>query len=123
VKQFSPSTIKEFFHSHGEQIGIIATSLSLFSLITFLISLFLIPKWICLLPEDYLTTKRNTATNNQPRLVLKNFLGTILILLGVAMLFLPGQGLLCIFLGLTFCSFPKKQKLERWILNKCPPLF
>jgi len=45
-------------------------------------------------------------------LILKNLLGLILVVAGIAMLALPGQGLLTIFLGLFVMNFPGKRALE-----------
>jgi len=68
---------------------------------------------------------------------LKNFFGLILVVAGIAMLALPGQGLLTIFLGLFVMNFPGKRALEilflripgvlrrlNWIRSKAdrPPL-
>ena len=49
---------------------------------------------------------------------LKNVAGTGLVLLGVAMLVLPGQGILTILIGLTFLDFPGKQRLEIWVIQR-----
>ena len=48
---------------------------------------------------------------------LKNVAGGGLILLGLAMLVLPGQGILTILIGLTFLDFPGKRRLEIWIVH------
>ncbi len=59
-------------------------------------------------------------------LVVKNILGVFLILLGIVMLFAPGQGLLTLAVGLALINFPGKRRLVfkllsierlRWILN------
>jgi hypothetical protein len=44
--------------------------------------------------------------------ILRNLLGVIFILAGIAMLFLPGQGILTILLGLLMVDFPGKRRLE-----------
>jgi hypothetical protein len=50
---------------------------------------------------------------------LKNILGVILLIAGLAMLVLPGQGLLTILIGLILVNFPGKRKLEcRLIRNR-----
>ena len=49
---------------------------------------------------------------------LKNVAGGGLVLLGVAMLVLPGQGILTILIGLTFLDFPGKQRLEIWVIQR-----
>ena len=49
---------------------------------------------------------------------LKNVAGGSLVLLGLAMLVLPGQGILTILIGLTFVEFPGKRRLEIWIVQR-----
>ncbi len=52
-------------------------------------------------------------------LVFKNLLGYFLLLMGVIMLFIPGQGLLSITLGILLINFPGKKKLElKFFSNK-----
>ena len=50
--------------------------------------------------------------------VLKNVAGSGLVLLGLVMLVLPGQGILTILIGLTFLDFPGKRRLEIWIVKR-----
>ncbi len=45
-------------------------------------------------------------------LLLKNLAGAVFLIMGFLMLFIPGQGLLTILLGLTFLNFPGKRRLE-----------
>ena len=82
--------------------------------------------WILLqLPRDYflpprrhrITPERLPLTAGLPLLVVKNLLGGILILLGLAMLLLPGQGLLTIILGLALTNFPGKFALQRRLVG------
>ena len=42
----------------------------------------------------------------------KNLLGAVVFLAGVAMLFIPGQGLLTMLLGLALIDFPGKRAME-----------
>ena len=49
---------------------------------------------------------------------LKNVAGGGLVLLGLTMLVLPGQGVLTILIGLTFLDFPGKRRLEIWIVQR-----
>jgi hypothetical protein len=48
----------------------------------------------------------------------KNLLGVVFVLVGVALLLLPGQGLLTILIGLLMLDFPGKQTLERRIVAR-----
>ena len=50
----------------------------------------------------------------------KNTTGVVFIILGIAMLVLPGQGLLTIFIGIIFLNFPGKYRFERWLIQLRP---
>ena len=49
-------------------------------------------------------------------LVIRNVLGWVFVVAGIAMLVLPGQGLLSIIAGLVLIDFPGKHRLERRLL-------
>ena len=53
-------------------------------------------------------------------LIVKNVCGIVLVLMGVAMLVLPGQGILAILIGLLFLDFPGKFAMERWLVERRP---
>jgi hypothetical protein len=99
--------------------------LSFFSAIFFIISLIALPWLVGLIPEDYFF---NTATDSQNanednffyKLAMKigkNALGLVLLAGGVLMLFLPGQGLLTIFMGAVLIDYPKKKLIERRLIK------
>jgi hypothetical protein len=75
------------------------------------------PIVIARLPEDYFVRQDGDSGGGSPGLKrvllkpLRNILGVLLVLAGVAMLFLPGQGVLCILFGLSLVDFPGKRKL------------
>lgn len=48
----------------------------------------------------------------------KNVIGFLFVALGVAMIVLPGPGLLTILLGIALLDFPGKRKLERNIVSR-----
>jgi len=50
--------------------------------------------------------------------VLKNILGSILLLTGFIMLFTPGPGLICMLVGLMIMNYPGKYRLERWLIHR-----
>jgi hypothetical protein len=54
--------------------------------------------------------------------VIKNIIGYALILGGLLMLVLPGQGLFTIFIGLILSNYPGKYKLERKLIS-IPSIF
>jgi uncharacterized membrane protein YbaN (DUF454 family) len=61
------------------------------------------------------------VSNNNPVvrgvfIVVKNVVGYVFIVLGIAMLFLPGQGLLTFLLGIILIDFPGKYRFERWLI-------
>ena len=94
--------------------------LSLFSAVTFVGSLLLIPVLCVRMGEDYFMPHRDhqrTMAGRHPvlrwtGLVLKNGLGLLLVLAGIAMIVLPGQGLLTILIGIMMLDFPGKRALE-----------
>ena len=71
------------------------------------------------LPEDHFTrTKRSRA--HLVLVVLKNLLGVVLIVIGVALSVpgVPGQGLLTIFAGLLLLDIPGKRRFELAVLRR-----
>src|SRR5262249_34110444 len=48
----------------------------------------------------------------------KNLLGVICLIVGIIMLFTPGQGLLTILIGVMLLDFPGKRSLERKLVNR-----
>jgi len=95
--------------------------LALASLVLFLLSLFLIPWVITRLPSDYFINEKrhiSKTRNLHPLLyyslrILQNILGGFLIIAGILMLVLPGQGMLTILIGVGLANFPGKFKLLR----------
>ena len=98
--------------------------LAIFSIIILVASIFFIPFVVTRIPADYfLTQKRSFSWKRYTwrRIVLvlfRNVLGTLLILAGIAMLVLPGQGILTLLAGLFVLDFPGKYKLERYLVSK-----
>ena len=100
-------------------------SLSIFILI---ISVFMMVLIISFLPEDYFKSEnRNLISSVQNSrypllrllvLITKNFFGILLLLSGILMLVLPGQGILTIITGLVFMDYPGKYKFERKLLRQ-----
>jgi hypothetical protein len=95
------------------------------SLIFLLIILAMVPVIILKLPVDYFSQKKNVGIIrniifpfNYILLSLKNLLGLILLIFGLLLLFLPGQGLLTIFTGLIIMNFPGKRRFELYFIRK-----
>ena len=95
--------------------------LALASVAMFIGSLLALPFLVARLPTDYFADpRRHTSRLHRLHplvylavLVLKNLLGWVLVLAGIAMLVLPGQGLVTILIGLVLSDFPGKFALER----------
>jgi archaellum biogenesis protein FlaJ (TadC family) len=96
------------------------------SVITFLVSLILLPWLILLIPADYFVEKKRHPMQwkhsfigvRLALIILKNILGLVLLVLGIFMLVLPGQGILTILAGLVLLDFPGKFLLLRWLARK-----
>jgi hypothetical protein len=91
------------------------------SVALFVLSLIVFPLVVIHLPADYFVRSRRDPARPMRRrpvlwavlIVVKNMFGLGLILAGIAMLVLPGQGLLTILMGLALTNFPGKYGLER----------
>ena len=114
--------VQDFFAAHETLLGVAGA----LSLMMFVGSAVLIPWLLVRLPEDYFASRRRHSWLRErrspffylPLRLLKNVLGLTLVLLGLLMLFLPGQGLLTIFIGVVLTDFPRKYKLEGWLLRR-----
>ncbi len=97
------------------------------SLFVFIASLLSLPWLVAQIPDDYfLPDKRQPAEWKEQHplvrllaLVGKNLIGLGLILAGILMLFLPGQGILTLVMGALMMDYPGKFQLERKIVK--PP--
>lgn len=100
--------------------------LTVASIIAFVASIILTPWIVSKIPSDYFshTKRQKYQWDDQPKIIrlifvfLKNILGGIFIIGGIAMLFLPGQGIMTIIIGLLMMDFPYKYKVERWIIKQ-----
>ncbi len=98
--------------------------LIVFSVIAFVGTLIAIPAILIRLPPDYFKNHHHKPwfANHHPvirtlGLLVKNMAGIIFLLAGIAMLFLPGQGLLTMLLGILFIDFPGKHRLEQKLIQ------
>lgn len=99
--------------------------LFLLSVVGFVASVIAIPWILIRLPRDYFCEHHPRAwlKDHHPvlrliALVLKNFVGGILLLGGIAMLVLPGQGLLTMLIGVSLMDFPGKRAIERKLVSR-----
>ena len=95
------------------------------SIATFVGTVFVIPWLIARLPADYFLSVRRPRPPDRRHLairlvllVAKNLIGALLVASGIAMLVLPGQGLLAILMGLVLLDYPGKRRFERWLIGR-----
>jgi hypothetical protein len=114
--------IGEWLQEHEALFGwLVALSIS-----TLVLSILTTPFIVVRMREDYFLEDRQIPEDSfreqhpvlrLAALSLKNLLGFILFLAGVAMLALPGQGLLTILMGLLLMNFPGKRSIELRIMS------
>ena len=99
--------------------------LTVASVVGFIGSLIAIPLILVRLPPDYFDTRvpRHWMKDHHPvlrviGLVAKNVIGAVFLLAGFAMLFLPGQGILTILIGVSLMDFPGKPRLEAKLIGQ-----
>lgn len=97
--------------------------LGISSFIAFVTTLILIPVLIIRIDRDYFVREwESSFARGNPLLngffcFWKNSFGLFLLFIGIVMLFIPGQGLLTILLGLGFIDFPGKRRLQLRLLR------
>lgn len=115
-----------WMQSHDVLLGWLSAA----SVLMFVGSLLFIPWLVIRIPADYFLRQQHYVDRWKPRhpllriafLVAKNFIGTLLVLVGIVMLFTPGQGVLTILVGVLFLDFPGKFALERRLISQPPVL-
>ena len=100
-------------------------TLTALSIVFFVGSLIAIPFILVRLPTEFFDTRvpRRWMENHHPVLRLlghlaKNVVGAIFLFAGFLMLFLPGQGILTMLIGITMLDFPGKRKLEAKMIGQ-----
>ena len=96
------------------------------SALLFVATLFLVPALIVRIPADYYEGDERppspwTGLHPFLRILLvigRNLLGVVFVAAGIAMLVLPGQGLLTMLVGVLLIDFPCKYRFERWLLSR-----
>jgi hypothetical protein len=102
--------------------------LSVVSALMFVGSLLCVPWLVVRIPTDYFVRRQHIVDRLRPRhplvraalLAFKNVCGVVLVLAGIAMLVLPGQGILTILVGLMCLDFPGKFYLEQRLARQRP---
>jgi archaellum biogenesis protein FlaJ (TadC family) len=114
----------------GLIVGGLAVAIVVASVVMFVGALVLVPIVAIRLPADYFAHHRRERRrlDGYPQVIriallaLANVLGYVFILAGIAMLVLPGQGVLTILIGVMLADFPGKYRLERWLVTRGPVL-
>lgn len=110
------SSLWQILQAHPLWTGILA-----FSSVLMLAGSVLLTPWILLrLPHDYFHNPRHRPMESlRPRpalrillLILKNSVGLLLLIAGLGMLVLPGQGLLTLLVAFILLDFPGKFALK-----------
>lgn len=119
-------TLAQFLRSHENSIEWVAG----LSFLVFMGSLILVPWIVIRIPTDYFSNPKRPKTpfaEDHPilrwiGLITKNIVGILLVLAGLAMMVLPGQGVLTVAIGVLLLNFPGKHALESRIIRKKPVL-
>jgi hypothetical protein len=100
-------------------------ALTILSIVFFVGSLIAIPFILVRLPTDFFDTRvpRPWMEDHHPVLrvlghLVKNVVGAIFLFVGFLMLFLPGQGILTMLIGISMLDFPGKRKLEAKLIGQ-----
>ena len=96
------------------------------SVVMFVGSLALIQVLLVRMPADYFVRRESPFAGWRRRhpvaggimVVARNVSGVALLVAGLAMMVLPGQGIITILVALTLLNFPGKRRLELWIVRR-----
>ena len=110
--------VMSFAHTHRAALMWISG----LSAAMFLGSLLLVPWLIGRAPADFFTRPAVARRGVGAVLlkILRNLVGWLLLIAGLAMLVLPGQGLLMVLLALSLVDLPAKRALVRRIVQRPP---
>ena len=99
--------------------------LTALSMVFFVGTLIAIPFILVRLPADYFDIRvpRTWMEDHHPVLrlfghIVKNVVGAIFVFAGFLMLFLPGQGILTMLIGISMLDFPGKRKIEATLIGQ-----
>jgi hypothetical protein len=108
----------------GKNPALLVTLASV-SLASFIVSVVGVPWYVKRLPEDFFSkheqekfgfeTPVRTVTDRLLA-ISRNTVGLLLVVAGVAMLVLPGQGVLTLLVGVFMMDFPGKRRFQRRLL-------
>lgn len=116
-----PEVVVDIWSRYEREVWILGMA----SAVMLVLSAMLIPVLIARLPADFYVENnhRRRVFEDRPLLRIlflgvKNVLGGLLLIAGIAMLFLPGQGILTVLAALALLDFPGKRALEMRILHR-----
>ncbi|HKT35184.1 MAG TPA: PGPGW domain-containing protein [Nitrospira sp.] len=99
--------------------------LTALSFVFFIGTLIAIPFILVRLSADYFDVRvpRPWMENHHPVLrvvghIVKNAIGAVFVFAGFLMLFLPGQGVLTMIIGISMLDFPGKRKIEAKLIGQ-----
>ena len=99
--------------------------LTALSFVFFIGTLIAIPFILVRLSADYFDVRvpRPWMENHHPVLrvvghIVKNAIGAVFVFAGFLMLFLPGQGILTMLIGISMLDFPGKRKIEAKLIGQ-----
>jgi putative transmembrane protein PGPGW len=99
--------------------------LTALSFVFFIGTLVAIPFILVRLPADYFDVRvpRPWMKDHHPVLrvvghIVKNVFGAVFLFAGFLMLFLPGQGVLTMLIGISMLDFPGKRKIEAKLIGQ-----
>jgi Na+/H+ antiporter NhaD/arsenite permease-like protein len=108
-----PDDISSWFSQPAVMWGV-----GIFSVVAVVATIILVPRYVASLPADYLRGGERNKNPSVPLRIARNALGVLLVLLGIAMLLLPGQGVITLLVGVLLVDFPGKQKLIQRVLGR-----
>jgi hypothetical protein len=114
--------VVDWLEEHAALSSLIAVG----SIVFVIVSLWAVHRFLVTIPPDYFQhdhKRLDRWRDGHPALrysVLfgKNALGAVLVLLGLVMIFTPGQGVLSILMGLSLLDIPGKRKFERKLIQQ-----
>lgn len=119
------AAILAWLAAHPQLVG----GAAFLSVVGLVATLLLAPAWAIHLPADFFSPeceRRQRLQRSRPRgylaLVLRNVGGAILVLVGIALLVLPGPGMIAILVGVMAMEFPGRLRLARWLVSRPPAL-
>ncbi len=117
-----PGMVFDWFKANPGVVGIVVFGSIVFAIVSAALVVVAISK---MSPDYFVSTKPPAASwrRRHPALrmlfaILKSVIGLALLIAGIGMLFVPGQGLLTILIGITLLEFPGKRSLERRIVRE-----